>query len=85
MTDNQNLQELWDWTTHGPIDIMHGRLFFHFNPKLCIEKIEPLQKMAPESKFTELEVARNSNGDKVACTYYHSFFFWCSSHNITFV
>ncbi|XP_066996033.2 insulin-like peptide receptor [Anabrus simplex] len=66
--DNQNLQELWDWSTREvDLQIRRGRLFFHFNPKLCYYKIESLKKVANLSEFTDLEVARNSNGDKVAC------------------
>lgn len=64
--DNQNLQDLWNWENRT-IRIDNGRLFFHFNPKLCLEKIEMLQKKAGLSPFTELEVASNSNGDKIAC------------------
>lgn len=66
--DNQNLLELWDWQTKGPdFKILNGRLFFHFNPKLCIEKIQELKDIARLPDYTDLEVAQNSNGDKVAC------------------
>ncbi|XP_014295647.1 insulin-like receptor [Microplitis demolitor] len=69
--DNQNLQELWDWDTHPPITIKSkdgpAKIFFHFNPKLCIHNIEKLRDVANLSQFTDLEVAPNSNGDKVAC------------------
>ncbi|CAG9855077.1 unnamed protein product [Phyllotreta striolata] len=64
--DNQNLQDLWDWTNRT-IEIDSGRLFFHANPKLCYDKIVKLQQIAKLDNFTELEVAKNSNGDKVAC------------------
>lgn len=68
LLDNQNLQELWDWDTRGEdLLIMNGRLFFHFNPKLCLNKIEKLKQVARLPDFTDLEVAANSNGDKVAC------------------
>lgn len=68
--DNQNLQELWDWRNRT-LSIDNGSLFFHFNPKLCINKIEKLQEVAMPNlpHFTELEVAQNSNGDKIACKY----------------
>jgi insulin receptor len=70
LLDNQNLQELWDWDTRGEdLLIMNGRLFFHFNPKLCLNKIEKLKQVARLPDFTDLEVAANSNGDKVACQY----------------
>lgn len=69
--DNQNLQELWDWRTHQNISIMSidgpAKVFFHFNPKLCLYKIETLREKAKLNEFTDLEVASNSNGDKVAC------------------
>nr|CAD7259749.1 unnamed protein product [Timema shepardi] len=65
--DNQNLQELWDWSTRpANLQINKGRLFFHFNPKLCLYKIERLKHVANFSDFSDLDVARNSNGDKVA-------------------
>lgn len=67
--DNQNLQELWDWDTREEnLQIKgDGKLFFHFNPKLCMNKIEKLRQVANMSKFSDLEVAPSSNGDKVAC------------------
>lgn len=66
--DNQNLQELWDWTNRT-LRIDRGKLFFHFNPKLCLDKIRTLQTKAGLPNFTDLEVASNSNGDKIACKY----------------
>ncbi|XP_011300657.1 insulin-like receptor [Fopius arisanus] len=69
--DNQNLQELWNWETHPGIKIGSidgdAKVFFHFNPKLCLQKIEALREKADLKEFTDLEVAPNSNGDKVAC------------------
>jgi insulin receptor len=70
LLDNQNLQELWDWKSRPKdLRIQNGRLFFHFNPKLCLHKIEELKEVAGLPGFTDLEVAANSNGDKVACQY----------------
>ncbi|EFN89247.1 Insulin-like receptor [Harpegnathos saltator] len=69
--DNQNLQELWDWSTHKNITILskegHAKIFFHYNPKLCLYKIEKLREVANLEYFTDYDVAPNSNGDKVAC------------------
>ncbi|XP_014476872.1 PREDICTED: insulin-like peptide receptor isoform X2 [Dinoponera quadriceps] len=69
--DNQNLQELWDWSTHKNITILSKegppKVFFHFNPKLCLSKIETLRQKAKLNAFTDYDVAPNSNGDKVAC------------------
>lgn len=66
--DNQNLQDLWDWKNRT-LRIERGKLFFHFNPKLCYSKIEILRDNAKLGNFTELEVAATSNGDKIACMY----------------
>lgn len=70
--DNQNLQELWsDENGARNITILSAKgpakIFFHFNPKLCLDKIEALRQKAKLNEFTDLEVASNSNGDKVAC------------------
>lgn len=72
--DNQNLVELWDWNTREPIgelQIERGQIFFHFNPKLCIYRIKQLQKKLGDRfrEVDDLEVAPNSNGDKIACNY----------------
>ncbi|XP_067209270.1 insulin-like receptor isoform X2 [Linepithema humile] len=69
--DNQNLQELWDWETHPNLTILSpagpAKLFFHFNPKLCLQKIEILRDKAKLEDFNDHDVASSSNGDKVAC------------------
>ncbi|XP_011696536.1 PREDICTED: insulin-like receptor [Wasmannia auropunctata] len=69
--DNQNLQELWDWSTHPNITILSSvgpaKLFFHFNPKLCLHEIEKLREKAKLEEFNDHDVASSSNGDKVAC------------------
>nr|XP_018916405.1 PREDICTED: insulin-like peptide receptor [Bemisia tabaci]XP_018916406.1 PREDICTED: insulin-like peptide receptor [Bemisia tabaci] len=73
LLDNQNLAELWDWSTKEAgrngtgLTILKGRLFFHFNPKLCIDRIETLAKKVGIDTLDELDVAKASNGDKVAC------------------
>lgn len=65
--DNQNLQSLFTQN----VTIEKGKLFFHFNPKLCYSNIESLKEHVRELKnVTKLaveDVATNSNGDKVAC------------------
>lgn len=65
--DNQNLQELWDWNTKTDLQILNGRIFFHYNPKLCLSHIEKLVSIINHKNITNLEVARESNGDKFAC------------------
>lgn len=66
--DNQNLQEIWDWTNRT-LEIKNGRLFFHFNPKLCMSQIDKLKEEAHLDQYTNFEVARSSNGDKTACKF----------------
>lgn len=80
MLDNQNLQDLWDWKNRT-LTIERGKLFFHFNPKLCYQKIVQLQKKASLSAFTEMEVATSSNGDKIACEYTDSYVGDCPLYN----
>lgn len=65
--ENQNLQELWDWNTKTDLQILNGRIFFHYNPKLCLSHIEKLVSVINHKNITNLEVARESNGDKFAC------------------
>lgn len=71
--ENQNLQTLWDENQTIVIE-NGGKLFFHFNPKLCFHKIKNLaEKIAkdtnvPVEKIIEnYETAQLSNGDKTPC------------------
>lgn len=63
--DNPNLSSLFPPTQ--TIKIENGRLFFHYNPKLCFSKIEQFGRMVNITNFTDIEVQPESNGDKVAC------------------
>ncbi|XP_012150893.2 insulin receptor isoform X1 [Megachile rotundata] len=63
--DNPNLSNLF--APDQKIKIENGRLFFHYNPKLCLSKIVQFSKMVNISNFTDLEVQPESNGEKVAC------------------
>ncbi|KAL0278477.1 UNVERIFIED_CONTAM: hypothetical protein PYX00_000292 [Menopon gallinae] len=68
LLDNENLEELWDWSTRDKdIRIENGRLAFYLNPKLCFEKIQKFNEIAKMPEFTPEEVPPESNGDKVAC------------------
>lgn len=69
--ENQNLQALWNEGQKVAIG-GGGKLFFHFNPKLCFYKIEDYAKdIAPHVRTNEtivnFETAKLSNGDKTAC------------------
>lgn len=63
--DNPNLSDLFP--EGQQIEILTGRLFFHYNPKLCVSKIVQLGKMVGITNFTDVEVQSESNGEKVAC------------------
>ncbi|XP_059620313.1 insulin-like receptor isoform X2 [Phlebotomus argentipes] len=66
--DNPNLQSLWNTTNH--LKIERGRISFHYNPKLCLYKIEKLKTSLPitgRDFYDEQDVAKTSNGDKIAC------------------
>lgn len=65
--ENQNLQALFKQN----VTVARGRMFFHFNPKLCMNIIEDFKKHVVAvrniDKLPADEVAPNSNGDKIAC------------------
>ncbi|XP_034951870.1 insulin-like receptor [Chelonus insularis] len=63
--DNPNLSNLFG--ENQKIQITNGRMFFHYNPKLCMSKITALANMVGITNFTELEIQPDSNGEKVAC------------------
>ncbi|XP_026678999.1 insulin-like growth factor 1 receptor, partial [Diaphorina citri] len=66
--DNANLMELWDWNKRNlSLHIQNGRIFFHFNPKLCYYHIKNLATKAGVTSLTDTEVPKSSNGDKAAC------------------
>ena len=73
--DNPNLQDLWVWdslaSNQTHLTIEKGKIFFHINPKLCLNKIEGMNKYAKiigyPSPWDEHDVSKHTNGDKVAC------------------
>ncbi|KAK2190050.1 hypothetical protein NP493_91g05005 [Ridgeia piscesae] len=66
--DNQNLQEVWHVTKHPNLTIHNGKVFFHHNRKLCLNKIEEfIRSVGLENVTEEKDVSRTSNGDQVAC------------------
>uniref|UniRef100_A0A8C9W9Q8 Tyrosine-protein kinase receptor n=1 Tax=Scleropages formosus TaxID=113540 RepID=A0A8C9W9Q8_SCLFO len=63
--DNQNLQYLWDWSQHN-LTIKAGKLFFRFNPKLCVSEIRRMwEKTGITEKFEEGDF--RNNGDRASC------------------
>ncbi|UYV63309.1 InR [Cordylochernes scorpioides] len=66
--DNPNLQDLWDWENRKKrLQIRKGKVFFHFNSKLCLSKIDQLKQYADVNPWNEQDVSPMSNGDRVAC------------------
>ncbi|XP_051164841.1 insulin-like receptor [Leptopilina boulardi] len=63
--DNPNLSDLFN--KNQQLKILNGKLFFHYNSKLCLQKIYDLSKMLGMPEPSDLEVQPISNGDKVAC------------------
>ncbi|KAG7473244.1 hypothetical protein MATL_G00093620 [Megalops atlanticus] len=62
---NQNLQYLWDWSQHN-LTIRAGKLFFRFNPKLCMSEIRKMwDKTGVTEKFEEDDF--RNNGDRASC------------------
>lgn len=63
--NNANLELLWDWEKiNKNFSIELDRVYIHFNPKLCDQSIEPLQKIIKRN-FTDMEVS--DNGDRASC------------------
>lgn len=67
--ENENLKELWDWKNKPKtLRILNGKIFFHFNSKLCLSKINELKKYAEvRMDWDDRDVSSSSNGDRVAC------------------
>ncbi|XP_074094296.1 insulin-like receptor isoform X1 [Cotesia typhae] len=63
--DNPNLSSLF--SESQTVKILNGRIFFHYNPRLCMSKIISFAKSAGIKNFTEIEIQPDSNGEKVAC------------------
>ncbi|CAJ0964126.1 unnamed protein product, partial [Ranitomeya imitator] len=68
--DNANLRQLWDWHKHN-LTIAKGRLFFHYNPRLCLKEIREMVKIVgAENRQDKSDVATKTNGDQASCKYY---------------
>ncbi|XP_069595251.1 insulin receptor [Ranitomeya imitator] len=65
--DNANLRQLWDWHKHN-LTIAKGRLFFHYNPRLCLKEIREMVKIVgAENRQDKSDVATKTNGDQASC------------------
>ncbi|XP_037837848.1 insulin receptor a isoform X2 [Kryptolebias marmoratus] len=65
--DNQNLRQLWDWSKHK-LTILQGRIFFHYNSKLCISEIHKMENVTgTKGRQSPNDVALKTNGDQASC------------------
>lgn len=64
--ENQDLERIWNEGQQVQMD--EGRVFFHFNPKLCYAVIDGLRpSLKNKLPFDKNEVATDSNGSKGSC------------------
>lgn len=65
--DNQNLRQLWDWSKHK-LTIQQGRLFFHYNSKLCMSEIHKMEEVTGlKERHVKNDIASKTNGDQASC------------------
>lgn len=70
--DNNNLQQLWDWSKHN-LTIKHGKMYFAFNPRLCLKEIYDMENTTgTRGRQTELDINPRNNGDMAPCKYHIS-------------
>ncbi|KAL1454903.1 hypothetical protein WDU94_009033 [Cyamophila willieti] len=67
---NPNLQELWNWSSQGEkpkFEIKNGKILFHDNPKLCMNKIYELINITNITYDEGFDVLKESNGNEFTC------------------
>ncbi|XP_009462681.1 PREDICTED: insulin receptor-related protein [Nipponia nippon] len=65
--DNQNLQQLWDWS-HHVLSIPVGKMYFAFNPKLCLAEIYRMEEVTgTKGRQNKAEINPRTNGDRASC------------------
>uniref|UniRef100_A0A3Q3K1Z3 Tyrosine-protein kinase receptor n=1 Tax=Monopterus albus TaxID=43700 RepID=A0A3Q3K1Z3_MONAL len=65
--DNQNLRQLWDWSKHN-LTILQGRMFFHYNSKLCMSEIRKMEEFTgTKARQVKNDIASKTNGDQASC------------------
>uniref|UniRef100_UPI00358E24DE insulin-like growth factor 1 receptor n=1 Tax=Myxine glutinosa TaxID=7769 RepID=UPI00358E24DE len=65
--NNQNLQQTWDWNKHN-LTILRGKLYFAFNPKLCMSDIRQMENVTGTRGRQEItDLNPKKNGDRVSC------------------
>ncbi|XP_077319580.1 insulin receptor-related protein-like [Lithobates pipiens] len=65
--DNQNLQQLWD-PNHEHLSIPVGKLYFAFNPKLCLSEIYNTEaRTGTKGRQNKADINPRTNGDRASC------------------
>lgn len=69
--DNQNLEQLGSWVAAG-LRIPVGKIYFAFNPRLCLEHIYRLEEVTgTRGRQNKAEINPRTNGDRAACKARH--------------
>ncbi|KAM9294553.1 insulin receptor-related protein [Gastrophryne carolinensis] len=67
--DNQNLQQLWD-PNHEALSISNGKLYFAFNPKLCLTEIYNTEELTgTRGRHNKADINPRTNGDQASCNF----------------
>ncbi|KAL5286195.1 INSR family protein [Megaselia abdita] len=67
VVNNHYLEELW--LSNRKVQIQKGKLNFHLNPKLCVEKILDLSSQIKSGRSIDVDdVSRHSNGEETVCS-----------------
>ncbi|XP_017193275.1 insulin-like growth factor 1 receptor isoform X2 [Oryctolagus cuniculus] len=65
--DNQNLQQLWDWD-HRNLTIKAGKMYFAFNPKLCVSEIYRMEDVTgTKGRQSKGDINTRNNGERASC------------------
>lgn len=65
--DNQNLQQLWDWN-HRNLTIRSGKMYFAFNPKLCVSEIYRMEEVTgTKGRQSKGDINTRNNGERASC------------------
>ncbi|XP_054999430.1 insulin-like growth factor 1 receptor [Sorex araneus] len=65
--DNQNLQQLWDWE-HRNLTIKAGKMYFAFNPKLCVSEIYRMEEVTgTKGRQSKGDINTRNNGERASC------------------
>ncbi|XP_061392811.1 insulin-like peptide receptor [Musca vetustissima] len=65
VVDNHYLEDLWN--INQRVSLPRGRIYFHFNPRLCHDKIVQLGQQLKETNISIADVSQNSNGELALC------------------